>query len=213
MSSPLSVIGDWESPGTAAIHRHESDLIRLHIANDLNRLKPDMWSSIARELGVPWRAAESMHWQMGEQEMARRIGVTPFSMAAASGQSSSSTTPHPPGGNAPLGAPAHSPGRTRGGGRTRGSLGGPAGGDLPPIQESLARSGESGWRDERGPQRRTEGGRGRGARVLPSVAELEGGVGVYDQEDDDEEEEEVDEEEGQEPQEPEESERRWRREG
>lgn len=37
---------------------------------------------MAEELQVPWRAAEAMHWQLGEAEMARRAGVVPFSLAA-----------------------------------------------------------------------------------------------------------------------------------
>ena len=41
-----------------------------------------MWSRIAEEMAIPWRAAEAMHWQMGENEMARRAGVTPFSLAS-----------------------------------------------------------------------------------------------------------------------------------
>ena len=41
-----------------------------------------MWSRIAEEMAIPWRAAEAMHWQMGEGEMARRAGVTPFSLAS-----------------------------------------------------------------------------------------------------------------------------------
>jgi hypothetical protein len=40
-----------------------------------------MWSRIAEEMAIPWRAAEAMHWQMGENEMARRAGVTPFTLA------------------------------------------------------------------------------------------------------------------------------------
>ena len=40
-----------------------------------------MWSRIAQEMALPWRAIEAMHWQIGEQEMARRAGVTPFSLA------------------------------------------------------------------------------------------------------------------------------------
>jgi len=44
------------------------------------RFKADMWSRIAEEMAIPWRAAEAMHWQMGEHEMARRAGVTPFSL-------------------------------------------------------------------------------------------------------------------------------------
>ena len=45
------------------------------------RFKPDMWSKIAEEMAIPWRAAEAMHWQLGEQEMARRAGVVPFSLS------------------------------------------------------------------------------------------------------------------------------------
>ena len=41
-----------------------------------------MWSRIAEEMAIPWRAAEAMHWQMGEVEMAKRAGVTPFSLAS-----------------------------------------------------------------------------------------------------------------------------------
>jgi hypothetical protein len=33
-------------------------------------------------MAIPWRAAEAMHWQLGEQDMARRAGVTPFSLSA-----------------------------------------------------------------------------------------------------------------------------------
>lgn len=40
-----------------------------------------MWSKVAEELGVPWRAAEAMHWQMGEMEMTRRAGSSPFVLA------------------------------------------------------------------------------------------------------------------------------------
>jgi hypothetical protein len=42
-----------------------------------------MWSKVAEEMSIPWRAAEAMHWQLGEGEMARRAGVTPFSLASA----------------------------------------------------------------------------------------------------------------------------------
>jgi len=46
------------------------------------RFKPEMWSKIAEEMAIPWRAAEAMHWQIGEQEMARRAGVVPFSLSS-----------------------------------------------------------------------------------------------------------------------------------
>jgi hypothetical protein len=35
------------------------------------RFKPEMWSKVAEEMAVPWRAAEAMHWQLGEADMAR----------------------------------------------------------------------------------------------------------------------------------------------
>ena len=41
-----------------------------------------MWSKVAEEMAVPWRAAEAMHWQLGEAEMARRAGVVPFSLSS-----------------------------------------------------------------------------------------------------------------------------------
>ncbi len=157
-----------------------------------------MWAIVARELQVPWRAAEAMHWYLGEQEIARRAGVTPFTMAAASGPSPSSHMPHP-GVTSPIGASISSPGGAGSSGLGQGRLGGGLAGPLPPIHEGLTRSAEFGRRDDRGRRRRVEGGRGRRA-MLPGVAELEGGVGVYDEDeeddDDEEEEEEEDEEEG-----------------
>ncbi|CAG7557256.1 unnamed protein product [Fusarium equiseti] len=47
-----------------------------------HRFKPEMWAKVAEEMAVPWRAAEAMHWQLGEADMARRAGVIPFSLAA-----------------------------------------------------------------------------------------------------------------------------------
>lgn len=37
---------------------------------------------------MPWRAAEAMHWQLGEVEMARRAGTTPFTLAAVNAEMS-----------------------------------------------------------------------------------------------------------------------------
>ena len=48
------------------------------------RFKPEMWSKVAEEMAVPWRAAEAMHWQLGEADMARRAGVVPFSLSSGS---------------------------------------------------------------------------------------------------------------------------------
>ena len=56
-----------------------------------DRFKADMWSRIAEEMAIPWRAAEAMHWQMGENEMARRAGVSPFTLA-----NNNSHAPPPP---------------------------------------------------------------------------------------------------------------------
>jgi len=47
------------------------------------RLKQDMWSQIAEEMGIPWCAVEAMHWQMGQHEMARLAGVIPLSLGRA----------------------------------------------------------------------------------------------------------------------------------
>lgn len=48
-----------------------------------------MWAKVAEEMAIPWRAAEAMHWQLGEQEMARRAGVVPFSLSSGSSDSAS----------------------------------------------------------------------------------------------------------------------------
>ena len=64
------------------------------------RLKPEMWGPLAAELSIPWRAAEAMHWQLGEADMARRAGVVPFSLATPaqplSSQPPPGVAPHPP---------------------------------------------------------------------------------------------------------------------
>ncbi|TGZ77784.1 hypothetical protein EX30DRAFT_343852 [Ascodesmis nigricans] len=50
------------------------------LARLYERFKQEMWTVIGNEMGTPWRAVEAMHWQLGEQEMARRAGVIPFSL-------------------------------------------------------------------------------------------------------------------------------------
>jgi len=45
-----------------------------------------MWEMVASELGLPWRAVEAMHWQMGAEDMAARANERVFQP-----QSSSST--------------------------------------------------------------------------------------------------------------------------
>lgn len=48
-----------------------------------------MWAKVAEELQVPWRAAEAMHWQLGESDMVRRAGGTLFTLAAGNHQAAS----------------------------------------------------------------------------------------------------------------------------
>ena len=57
------------------------------------RFRKDMWEKISKEMQLPWRAAEAMHWQIGEVEMAQRANVPVFHLAgqgATSHQHSSS---------------------------------------------------------------------------------------------------------------------------
>lgn len=39
-----------------------------------------MWQKVATEMGIPWRSAESMHWQLGEQEMSARANAPVFQL-------------------------------------------------------------------------------------------------------------------------------------
>ncbi|KAF2767539.1 hypothetical protein EJ03DRAFT_276039 [Teratosphaeria nubilosa] len=57
-----------------------------------SRFKKDMWEKIAKEMQLPWRAAEAMHWQIGEVEMAQRANVPVFHLM---GQGSSSSSQGP----------------------------------------------------------------------------------------------------------------------
>ncbi|PGG98523.1 hypothetical protein AJ79_08837 [Helicocarpus griseus UAMH5409] len=59
------------------------------LARLYERFKNEMWSKIAEEMAIPWRAAEAMHWQLGYEEMARRAGVIPFAL-----QSNPAEPPH-----------------------------------------------------------------------------------------------------------------------
>lgn len=151
-----------------------------------------MWSNVSRELGVPWRAAEAMHWHLGEQEMARRAGVTPFTMAAASGPfpspsagPSSASSLGGPIGNSVVG-PLDSGGLSNVG---LSSAGFGTGGSGPPVLGTegppIRRSDSERIDERRRRRRRGDGNGGRGGTVLPSLAEMEGGVGLYDDDDDD----------------------------
>ena len=50
----------------------------LLIFDPLNRLRPSIWDPIARELGVSWREAEAIHWNIGE------AGLAPTALTALS---------------------------------------------------------------------------------------------------------------------------------
>jgi hypothetical protein len=58
-----------------------------------------MWQKVATEMGIPWRSAESMHWQLGEQEMSARANAPVFQLhpsATGAGLSSPSQVPAVP---------------------------------------------------------------------------------------------------------------------
>lgn len=64
---------------------------------DYRRFKEQMWDMIAAEMGMPWRAIEAMHWQMGEHEIAHRANAPVFQLSSASSTPTiarSPTTPH-----------------------------------------------------------------------------------------------------------------------
>jgi len=42
------------------------------------RFKEPMWNTLAKEMNMPWRAVEAMHWQLGEHEMAERANKQLF---------------------------------------------------------------------------------------------------------------------------------------
>ncbi|MCJ1410463.1 hypothetical protein MMC19_004548 [Ptychographa xylographoides] len=152
------------------------------LARLYERLKPDMWGPLAAELGIPWRAAEAMHWQLGEADMARRAGVVPFSLTSTAGPSSL-----PSGGMLPSGG-LHLP---YGSDELRPGLGYSVG------DSALARPGTSEVEGSIGIGRRSmieTGSRGLssprvgeemragyiGRAVLPSMAELERGLTAFD---------------------------------
>ncbi|CAK4032665.1 Transcription factor MYB98 [Lecanosticta acicola] len=55
------------------------------LARLYERFKKDMWEKISKEMQLPWRAAEAMHWQIGEVEMAQRANVPVFHLAGQHG--------------------------------------------------------------------------------------------------------------------------------
>ncbi|SCO54706.1 related to DRPLA protein [Fusarium fujikuroi] len=63
------------------------------LARIYETLKPQMWAKVAKEMAIPWRAVEAMHWLLGADEMARRAGAVPFSIAAANEIGSNRSSP------------------------------------------------------------------------------------------------------------------------
>jgi hypothetical protein len=52
-----------------------------------------MWQKVATEMGIPWRSAESMHWQLGEQEMSARANAPVFQLHPSATANGSPTQP------------------------------------------------------------------------------------------------------------------------
>ncbi|KAL3427573.1 MYB DNA-binding domain-containing protein [Phlyctema vagabunda] len=154
------------------------------LARLYERFKSEMWAKVAEEMAVPWRAAEAMHWQLGEADMARRAGVVPFSLSNPSldnqplsgyhnspqrghshSQSLSSTL------NSSMGGP-----NTRGGGSAR---------SIAARRESTPRSVPPASPSDGMALAAIQGGLvmgmsvGRPPQQLPSVAEMTTGVNPY----------------------------------
>jgi hypothetical protein len=152
-----------------------------------------MWSKVAEEMAVPWRAAEAMHWQLGENDMARRAGVVPFSL-------SNVTLDTPPAAHRPSPTRGHSYSQSHSGtmasssrisrttgAQSSGSMGRPSSFHQPQAARTIAARRESTPRSIPPPSPSALAaiggsmmGLGRGAgQMLPSVAELTTGVSPY----------------------------------
>lgn len=53
-----------------------------------------MWKEVANQLKVPRRAAEAMHWFLGEEDMARRAGAVPVTLLLQDLSHHSTQQPH-----------------------------------------------------------------------------------------------------------------------
>jgi hypothetical protein len=76
--------------------RRVSACILKHNTDPCVRFKEEMWHKVAIQMGIPWRSAESMHWQLGEQEMSARANAPVFQLhpsATGTGMSSRSQVP------------------------------------------------------------------------------------------------------------------------
>jgi hypothetical protein len=74
-------------------------LLRIILKNNTDHgvsFKDQMWQKVATEMGIPWRSAESMHWQLGEQEISARANAPVFQLqpsTTGTGMSSLSQVP------------------------------------------------------------------------------------------------------------------------
>lgn len=64
-------------------------------ANVLHRFKQAMWEMVAKEMGLPWRAIEGIHWEMGREEMASRANVPVFQPHAGGAMPRTQSSPGP----------------------------------------------------------------------------------------------------------------------
>jgi hypothetical protein len=148
-------------------------------------------------MAVPWRAAEAMHWQLGEADMARRAGVVPFSL-------SSVTVEAAPGSHRASPTRGHSHSQSQ-----SSAMSGPSSSGPRFSRPATAHSGSSSTKGSGGSSARTIAARrdstprsvppaspgdglafaaigqgiamgmGRGGQLLPSVAEMTTGVSPY----------------------------------
>ncbi|KAL2350427.1 hypothetical protein BJ546DRAFT_858345, partial [Cryomyces antarcticus] len=69
------------------------------LARLYDRFKKEMWDKVAKEMAIPYRACEAMHWQLGEHEMAQRANVPVFQLtptsASAGADAASTERPSP----------------------------------------------------------------------------------------------------------------------
>jgi hypothetical protein len=67
-----------------------------------------MWEKIAKEMQIPWRTAENMHWQMGAIDIAQRANVPIFSLADQQPSRTGSLSDRVPSTSPPLQTHSHS---------------------------------------------------------------------------------------------------------
>ncbi|SPJ80242.1 related to DRPLA protein [Fusarium torulosum] len=160
------------------VGRDDSDEGRKDkLARLYERSRLEIWTHIAKEMGVPWQVAEAMHWQLGETYMARLAGAIPFSLAAVNldGDEGDQSSPSRSQVSPPLqDSTLHGPGAPSA--QTVFSSGlfltsSPSSNDpKPPQSQCVLESGLAPIQNQPPP---------RTASMLPGVAELTGGVSPY----------------------------------